>query len=118
MPRVASWLLTCSVVLTACANGASTTEADRATCDRAAKVSSIGAGDSAARRPATSVLGELSGLTPDNERLVRAVGQARDDAQAVVDGFSPLSYPKIEAGVAALNGSLSGISDVCGDLGL
>jgi hypothetical protein len=62
------------------------------------------------------ILRELSGYAPDDDRLVRAVDRARDDAQAIIDGFSPLNFPKIEGGVAALNGSLSAIKSVCGDL--
>jgi hypothetical protein len=107
-------LLACTAILAACG----TTEADVSACETAAEISPIGDTETWAPTPAMSILELLSGLTPNNDRLVRAIHQARDDAQSIVDASSPVRYPKMEAGVAALRGSLTGINDICGDLGL
>jgi len=65
-----------------------------------------------------SALEQLSRLTPDNDRLSRAISQARDDAQAGANSMAPGHHVEREAASAALDGSLQGIADVCRDLGL
>jgi hypothetical protein len=107
-------LLAPAVALSGCGRPS---EADSDVCQAAADLTSFDPDPAAARAPATSVLRELSGYAPDDDRLVRAVDRARDDAQAIIDGFSPLSFPKVEGGIAALQGSLPALQDVCDDLG-
>jgi hypothetical protein len=115
--RTAAVLLVAPAVLLSGCGGAS--EADREVCDAATDLSfsKPQAGLAAAKPSATEILRQLSGYAPDDDRLVRAVDRARDDAQAIIDGFSPLSFPKVEGGVAALEGSLSAVQAVCNDLG-
>jgi hypothetical protein len=97
-------LLTVPAVLLAGCGGPS--EVDREICASAPAPDSW---DGSAGR-AGAILQDLAGYAPDNDRLVRAVDHARDDASAVVGGQD-------RAARLALTGSLSAIHDVCDDLG-
>ncbi|WP_448611828.1 hypothetical protein [Geodermatophilus sp. URMC 60] len=110
--RVVSVPLAALVILLA---GCEAGEADRVACDGVADLdlSSRMGGRSGQQEVASRILGQLSGYAPGDDRLVRAMDQAREDALAVASATHPV---EIGAAFAALKGSLSAVQSVCDDL--
>ncbi|GAB3314349.1 hypothetical protein GCM10027451_29200 [Geodermatophilus aquaeductus] len=110
--HVVSVPLAALVVLLA---GCGASEADLKACDGVAALdlSSRMGGRSGQQEVASRILGQLSGYAPGDDRLIRAVNQAREDALAVASATHPV---EIGAAFTALEGSLSAVQTVCDDL--
>lgn len=129
----AAFVTAAAVLLSGCSSGSEVSEPDRETCaaaaelvlttQRAAKTTTGSSGGRfvypsgpdafTTQTSAQHILAALSGTAASDDRLVRAVERARNDAQATVEA----QVNDVADQASTLRASLSAIGSVCEDLG-